>query len=188
MQIWKPTAVTCSMNRAKLVPLGWYWHINALPKWNREKRHRTIQCICSNVKCNCDVNLARAQVHTGIILVTMLAHFYIPYFFVCFSTLLYATTLVWIHFIWVANMWFGLFYLLYWIHIFGVYFSFCFSPFCLRRNGCERIIFNSFFFGALFLFVKRSDKKRATHKRERYTHKTQVLPELEQRQLMWACV
>lgn len=26
-------------SREKLVPLRWYWHINASPKWNREKRN-----------------------------------------------------------------------------------------------------------------------------------------------------
>lgn len=46
--------------------------IGTLMQFLAERKSRQpIQCICSNVKCNCDVNLARAQVRTEIILVTM---------------------------------------------------------------------------------------------------------------------
>lgn len=72
MQIWMPTAVTCSMKRANLafhfVDIATLMHCRR--KEEKKKDSCTTQCICSNVKCNCDVNLARAQVHTGIIVIS----------------------------------------------------------------------------------------------------------------------
>lgn len=65
-----------------------------------EEKVSTIQCICSNVKCNCNVNLARAQVHTGIILVTMLGSNVIllslsPSVRTFFAFILYMCTILW---------------------------------------------------------------------------------------------